>query len=122
MQPSNPESATAPTPAQSPQSAGDELADLQRVLDDASRSAKELRRGAERARRENDPELATFLERCAASDEARTVEVKELLASRTRLAGTDNPTSAAFAPGDGADDADVSPDSQRGKVGNWPAL
>ncbi|HYP76930.1 MAG TPA: hypothetical protein VER12_13275 [Polyangiaceae bacterium] len=122
MQPTTPESATASEPAGSPQSPAENLAGLRRALDDAIRSAKELRQGAERARRENDQELATFLERCAVSDEARTVEARELLDSRTRLAASESPTAAAFAAGDGADDADVSPDSQRGKVGNWPAL
>jgi len=122
MQPTTAESATASEPAGSPQSPGENLAGLRRALDDAIRSAKELRQGAERARRENDQELATFLERCAVSDEARTVEARELLDSRTRLAASESPTAAAFAAGDGADDADVSPDSQRGKVGNWPAL
>lgn len=108
-------------PADSSQSPGEKLADLRRALDDAIRSANELRQGAERARRANDHELATFLERCAVSDEARTVEAKELLDARTRLAASESPTAAAFAAGDGADDADVSPDSERGKVGNWPA-
>jgi len=92
------------------------------MLDEAIRSAKELRQSGERARRENDPELCTFFECCALSDEARAVEVRELLASRTLLPASENPTSAAFAAGDGADDADVSPDSRRGRVGIWPAL
>jgi len=102
--------------------AHDERADLQRVLDDSIRSAKELRQSAERARRAHDQELATFFERCAVSDEARTVEVKELLASRTRLSAPERPTATDFAAGDGADDADVSPNSARGKPGTWPAL
>ncbi|HYQ42193.1 MAG TPA: hypothetical protein VER11_09495 [Polyangiaceae bacterium] len=100
----------------------DGCADLRRMLDEAIRSAKELRQSGERARRENDPELCTFFECCALSDEARAVEVRELLASRTLLPASENPTSAAFAAGDGADDADVSPDSRRGRVGIWPAL
>jgi len=92
------------------------------MLDDAVRSTKELRQSAEHARRDNDQELATFFECCAMSDEARSIEVKELLTSRTRLPTSESPTSAAFAAGDGADDADVSPDSRRGRVGIWPAL
>lgn len=117
---SNPWTSATGTTSSPP--ADDGCADLRRMLDDASRSAKELRQSAERARRESDGELATFFECCALSDEARTVEVKELLASRTRPSASDNPTSAAFAAGDGADDADVSPDSRRGRVGIWPAL
>lgn len=100
----------------------DERADLRRALDDSIRSAKELRQSAERARRADDQELATFFERCAVSDEARTVEVKELLAARTEVPAAERPTATDFAAGDGADDADVSPNSERGKVGIWPAL
>jgi len=115
--------ATSVTPSDpSPPAKDDELADLRRVLDEAIRSAKELRQSAERARRQDDQELASFFERYAAADEARTVEVKELLTARTQLPASEAATSAAFAAGDGADDADVSPDSQRGKVGTWPAL
>ena len=96
-------------------------ADLRRVLANALRSAKELRRSAERARRENDHELATFFERCAISDEATMAEATELLQSRTRLSAPEIPTAAAFAAGDGANDADVSPNSQRAQVGVWSA-
>lgn len=100
----------------------DECADLRRALDESIRSAKELRQSAERARRQNDRELSAFFERCAVSDEARITEAKELLSARTELPAGEAPTTAAFAAGDGADDADVSPNSQRGKVGIWPAM
>jgi len=109
-------------PAGSPQSSDEDCADLRRVLASAIRSAKELRPSAERARQENDQELAAFFERCAQSDEAIATEATELLRARTRLSAPEIPTDAAFAAGDGADDADVSPNSQRGKVGIWPAL
>ncbi|HYP99900.1 MAG TPA: hypothetical protein VER96_14590 [Polyangiaceae bacterium] len=102
--------------------ADDDCEDLRRLLDGAARSSHELRQSAERAQRENDQELARFFERCAASDLIRTAEAKRLLGSRTRHPESEIPTSAAFAAGDGADDADVSPDSRRGKVGVWPAL
>ena len=100
----------------------DECADLRRVLENALRSAKELRQSAERARREHDHELATFFLRCTLTEESTIAEASELLASRTHLSASEIPTSAAFAAGDGADDVDVSPDSRRGKVGVWPAL
>src|SRR6478735_4317212 len=99
-----------------------DCADLRRLLEGANRSSLELRQCAERALRENDQELARFFERCAASDLIRTAEAKRLLHSRARHPESEIPTSAAFAAGDGADDADVSPDSRRGKVGVWPAL
>jgi len=109
-------------PWDSDASNADHCADLRRLLDGATRSSQELRQSAERAHRENDEELARFFERCATSDLMRTAEAKRLLGSRTRHSESEIPTSAAFAAGDGADDADVSPDSRRGKVGVWPAL
>lgn len=104
------------------QSLDEDCADLRRVLENAIRSARELRQCAERARKEDDAELAAFFERRAASDEVTVAEASELLHSRVRPSATEIRTSAAFAAGDGADDADVSPDSRRGKVGVWPAL
>ena len=112
----------ATQPAGSLQSADEDCADLRRVLENALRSAKELRQSAERAQRENDHELATFFERCALSEEATMAEATELLHSRTRPSAPEIPTAAAFAAGDGANDADVSPSSQRGRVGVWPAF
>lgn len=91
------------------------------MLENALRSSKELRQSAERARRERDYELATFFDHRAMNDEATIAEATELLHSRTRLSAPEIPTAAAFAAGDGANDADVSPSSQRGKVGIWPA-
>ena len=123
MAPTTPQPTTsASEPAVSPQSSDEDCADLRRVLADAIRSAKELRPSAERARQENDHELAAFFERCAQSGEGIAAEAAELLQARTRLSAPELPTAAAFAAGDGADDADVSPNSQRGKVGIWPAL
>lgn len=104
------------------ESSADESVELRRLLENASRSRRDLRGSAERARREHDHELAAFFERCALSDEARITEASQLLRSRTRLSATEIATSAAFAVGDGADDADVSPDSKRGRVGVWPAF
>jgi len=112
----------ASEPAAWLQSSDEECADLRRVLENAIRWAKELRRSAARARAENDHELAEFFERCAMSEDTKMTEATELLHFRTRLSAPEIPTAAAFAAGDGANDADVSPNSQRGKVGVWPAL
>jgi hypothetical protein len=112
----------ATAPAGTLQASDDECADLRRVLENAQRSANELRQSAEHARKENDYELATFFIRCTLTEESTITEATELLNSRTRLSSPEIKTSAAFAAGDGADDADVSPDSRRGKVGVWPAL
>jgi len=90
-------------------SSDEDCADLRRVLENAIRSAKELRQNAVRARAENDHELAEFFDRCALSDKATMAEATELLHSRTRLSAPEMPTAAAFAAGDGANDADVSP-------------
>jgi hypothetical protein len=97
----------ATKPASSLQSSDEECADLRRVLENALRSVKELRQSAERARRENDYELAAFFERCALSDKAKMTGATGLLHSRTRLSAPEIPTAAAFAAGDGANDADV---------------
>jgi len=113
---------TRPAITGSPQASDDDCADLRRVLENALRSVHELRQGTERARKEHDHELATFFLRCSLAEESTIAEATELLNSRTRLAAPEIPTSAAFAAGDGADDADVSPDSRRGRVGIWPAL
>ncbi len=107
----------APNPAS--ESATDGRAELRRLHESAVRSAQKLRQCAVRARRENDPALSAFFERCARSDEARAVEAKELLRSQVGLPAA---TSAAFAAGDGATDADVSPDSWRPRVGTWPVF
>jgi hypothetical protein len=96
--------------------------ELRRVHEAAIRSALELRESAERARRDSDAELSAFLERCARSDEVRAAQAKELLRSRVGLPAAEEVTSAAFAAGDGADDADVSPDSRRRRIGTWPAF
>jgi len=103
-------------------SSDEDCADLRRVLEHAIRSAKDLRQSAARARAEHDHELAEFFERCALNEQATSAEASELLRLRTRLSAAEIPTAAAFAAGDGANDADVSPNSQRGKVGVWPAL
>lgn len=108
--------------ASSNDTSDDGCTDLRRALENAVRSANELRSSAERARRDNDHELATFFLRCTLSEESTIAETTELLNSRTRLSAPEIPTAAAFAAGDGADDIDVSPDSRRGKVGVWPAL
>ncbi|HEX2671523.1 MAG TPA: hypothetical protein VHM25_11655 [Polyangiaceae bacterium] len=113
---------TSPAITGSPRASEDDCADLRRVLENAQRSVYELRQSAERARKEHDHELATFFLRCTLGEESTVAEATELLNSRTRLSASEIPTSAAFAAGDGADDADVSPDSRRGKVGIWPAL
>lgn len=113
---------TFPAPVGSPPAYDDECADLRRVLENASRSIHELRQSAERARKENDHELATFFLRSTLGEESTIAEATELLNARTRLSAPEISTSAAFAAGDGADDADVSPDSRRGKAGVWPAL
>jgi len=99
------------------ESSTDPRTELRRMYEAALRSAQELQHGAERARRENDPQLSAFFERCARNDEVRAAQAKELL--RSRSGPTEEATSAAFAAGDGATDADVSPDSRRRRIGTW---
>jgi len=115
---------SAPTQwsSHSGESAAEGRAELRRLYEAAVRSAKELRQDAERAHQDNDLQLSAFFERCARSDEVRAAQAKEMLRSRVGLPAPEAATSAAFAAGDGADDADVSPDSRRRRAGTWPAF
>lgn len=90
------------------------------VLYRAIREAAELRRFADDAR-DTDHELHSFFERCAFSQAERASEAQQLLASRSRTHQGEVVTSAAFAAGDGANDADVAPSSERRSVRLWPA-
>ncbi|HET7541118.1 MAG TPA: hypothetical protein VFK05_14670 [Polyangiaceae bacterium] len=117
MPANTPAAASGPEPGES---STDRRTELRRVYEAALRFAKELHEGAERARRENDPQLSAFFERCARNDEVRAAQAKELL--RSRSGPPEEATAAAFAAGDGATDADVSPDSRRRRIGTWPAF
>ncbi|MEI9938603.1 MAG: hypothetical protein WDO69_15405 [Pseudomonadota bacterium] len=81
--------------------------------------AAELRRFAEDARGTDD-ELYAFLEHCACTQTEQAREARQLLISRAISHRGEAVTSAAFAVGDGATDADVSPSSERRSVHVWP--
>ena len=67
--------------------------------------------------------LEDFFARCSATTAALGQEAKQLLFARAALEPSrEAVSSAAAAAGDGADDAQVSPGEERGKVGVWPAL
>ena len=70
---------------------------------------------------EGNDELRTFFERCAFTQTLRATEAKRLLISQAAIRRNDVVTSAAFAAGDGASDADVAPGSERRTVRVWPA-
>ena len=89
---------------------------LQRTIEEAA----ELRRVAAEAR-EADAELYAFFERCASTQAERAREARQLLAARSLAHPAEVVTSAAFAAGDGATDADVAPSSERRSVRLWPA-
>ena len=78
-------------------SSDEDCADLRRVLENAIRSAKELRQNAVRARAENDHELAEFFDRCALSDKATmagSVRLVETGITETSRTGELPPTRA----------------------------
>jgi hypothetical protein len=82
------------------------------------------RRGISQAHAENDRQLLELFESSlAAYSEQEEALRQRLLATRTQGAHppAEQVTSASFAPGDGASDADVLPEGQRGRPGNWPA-
>ena len=89
------------------------------VLYRAIEQASEWRRFAE-GMRGTDDELRMFFERCALTQGERAKEAKRLLISRAFAARREVVSSAAFAAGDGATDADVAPSSERRSVHVWP--
>jgi hypothetical protein len=90
------------------------------VLERAVRYASELRRFAEDARGSDD-ELSAFFEHCADTQTEQATKARQLLILRTISHCREAVTSAAFAAGDGATDADVAPSSERRSVRVWPA-
>ena len=69
-------------------------------------------------------ELLDLFERALASYNEFTDAARQRLRGPRPEAHTqpaEQITSASFAPGDGATDADVLPDGQQNRAGNWPA-
>ena len=101
----------------------DELTDrfsrLLSVRTRALKQAAELRRFAEDAR-DIDDELYAFFEHCAYTQTEHATEAQQLLIARATSRRGEAITSAAFAVGDGATDADVSPSNERRSVHVWP--
>ena len=97
----------------------DDLLRIASVLYRAARQASEWRRFAEGARGTDD-ELSEFFERCAFRQSERATEARQLLISRALATQREFVTAAAFAAGDGATDADVSPSSERRSDRVWP--
>ena len=80
--------------------------------------------GVSQARQENQPELLELCERALASYHELADAARQRLRASGPEAGArsaEQITSASFAPGDGATDADVLPDGQQKRAGNWPA-
>jgi hypothetical protein len=98
---------------------GDDLVTIASVLYRAVQQASEWRRFAEGALGV-DNELKEFFERCAFTQSERATEARQLLISRAIATRREVVTSAAFAAGDGATDADVAPSSERGSARVWP--
>lgn len=78
-----------------------------------------MRRFAEDAR-DVDDELYAFFEHCAYTQTEQATEAQQLLSSRATSNRGEAVTAAAFAVGDGATDADVSPSDERRSVHVWP--
>ena len=70
--------------------------------------------------------LQQFFERCVRAleqqrDDAPSVAAPPRDVSAVEAAPSEQVSAATFASGDGADDAQVTPEGARGKAGNWPA-
>ena len=85
----------------------------------AVRQAAELLRFAADARGMDD-ELCAYFEHCAYTQTEQAKKATQLLISRAGSERGEAVTSAAFAAGDGATDADVSPSSERRSIHVWP--
>ena len=79
------------------------------------------------AQRSGQSEARQFFQKCLADLERAGVDAQRLRASLAVSGGAspaqsgEQVSSASFAPGDGANDAQVTPEEARGKPGNWPA-
>jgi len=80
--------------------------------------------GLRQARQEDARELIELFEHALASYN-RCADAARQRLQGSESAGDARPaeqvTSASFAPGDGATDADVLPEGQQNRAGNWPA-
>lgn len=118
---STPQAKTAISPQEleSVDESTDRFSRLLSVRTRALRQAAELRRFAEDAR-DVDDELYAFFEHCAYTQTEQATEAQQLLSSRATSNRGEAVTAAAFAVGDGATDADVSPSNERRSVHVWP--
>ena len=111
--------AVSPQELESVDESTDRFSRLLSVRTRALKQAAELRRFAEDAR-DIDDELYAFFEHCAYSQTEQAMEARQLLISRATSNRGEMVTEAAFAVGDGATDADVSPSNERRSVHVWP--
>jgi len=97
---------------------------LEELLQHALAGVLLARRGISHAQSKGDRELLELFENSLSTCNERAETVRQLLLV-ARNEGESHPaeqvTSASFAPGDGASDADVLPEGERGRAGNWPA-
>jgi hypothetical protein len=88
--------------------------------------AELARQGLSVALRSQDSSFEQFFRRCAHDLERMgrdscSLEANAGTVAGAQLAPTEQVSAATFAPGDGANDAQVTPEAARGKPGNWPA-
>jgi hypothetical protein len=85
------------------------------------------RQGVVAAERDAHRAARQFFQKCVEDLEAARAAAHSLgasFATNNATAGTasgEHVSSASFAPGDGANDAQVTPEEAHGKPGNWPA-
>jgi hypothetical protein len=83
------------------------------------------RQGSSAAERSHDASFEQFFRRCVHDFERMELDARQLHAKLegvgAQLAPSEQVSAASFAPGDGANDAQVTPEAARGKPGNWPA-
>ncbi|HKO53840.1 MAG TPA: hypothetical protein VJV79_39305 [Polyangiaceae bacterium] len=103
---------------------GERLQAMRAHLEVASALA---RRGLSAAQRSHHDSLEQFFQRCLHDFERGELDARSLNAELESVASTapsprEQVSAATFAPGDGANDAQVTPEGARGKPGSWPAF
>lgn len=79
------------------------------------------RQGLAVAERDGNNALELFFHRCLHELGRACADARHLKATKGASATPEQLSDATFAPGDGATDADVTPDAARDKPGTWPA-
>jgi len=97
---------------------------LEHLLQHARVGMALARRGIEQARQRNERDVVELFESALSHYSECAAGARQHMHPAHGPGATsagEQVTSASFAPGDGASDADVVPDDRRDRAGNWPA-